>query len=142
MKVAQLLHDLQELIDDGTITPETEISVPADPSQDYDRTSHFCIRTMIRNREILLVDPEDSTWQHSRIMIPARIQLEQKKLSPDLIKHGTEVFGTYAKFLDWLNSPLLLFDGATPIQVIRNIDNLGEGMIDNELTNIEHGNVA
>jgi hypothetical protein len=139
MKVEQLLHYLQELVNDGTITLETEISVPADPSQDYDRTSHFCIRTMIRNREILLVDPEDSTWQHSRILIPARIQLEQKKLSLGIIKHGTDVFGTYAKFLDWLNSPSLLFDGTTPIKIIKDS---GEDMIETELTNIEHGNLA
>ena len=62
MKVDKLIEKLLQLKADGIITNETEITVPAEPDKDYDRTSVFNIVALRSNnnvaREVILVDTE------------------------------------------------------------------------------------
>lgn len=57
-----------------------------------------------------------------------------------LMKHGTEVFGDYMKFKQWLDKKHPYFDGKAPGEFITSIS--GMKFIDDRLTAMEYGDNA
>lgn len=52
-------------------------------------------------------------------------------------RYGAEVFGSEARYLQWLETPNLTMGGATPKSLLDN--SFGVGLVRDELTRIEHG---
>ena len=57
-----------------------------------------------------------------------------------LFKKGTEVFGSTANFLVWINSKNIALGGEKPTDLLDN--SFGINMVKNELVKIEHGVLA
>jgi uncharacterized protein (DUF2384 family) len=57
-----------------------------------------------------------------------------------LMKHGSEVFGDYAKFREWLEKENFYFDKRRPIEYMSSIS--GMKFIDDRITALEYGDNA
>ena len=55
-----------------------------------------------------------------------------------IVRHALEAFGSEEKAWHWLERANPLFDGNTPIEILRT-DRSRYELVDDELTKIEHG---
>ena len=62
---------------------------------------------------------------------------EHMYLLAELLQRGSDVFGSKAKFLEWLKSPVAAFGGKCPINFINTA--LGIELVSNEIGRIEYG---
>jgi hypothetical protein len=63
MNIDNLLTEIQRLLAEGKVTMNTKVTVAAEPTQDYDRTSDVVFKSTIGTREVIIVDRDSDIWR-------------------------------------------------------------------------------